>query len=359
MTYSIPSLTIGIDLGDRYNAYAMVDAQGEVRAAAKVANTREALHTLLAPYAGARMVIETGTHSPWVSRLGQELGLEVLVSNSRKLRAIYQSPTKSDVTDAQLLARCGRLDPQLLCPVVHRGAQAQAHLAMLKARDQLVAARSSLIAHVRSQVKGVGERLGTCSAPAFHRQAQEDLPEELRPALAPLLETIATLTGQIHDYDQQLAELAAEFYPETAALRQVKGVGLLTSLAFVLTIENPARFADPRDVGAWLGLVPRRDQSGNRDPDLGITKAGNHFLRRLLMESAHYILGPFGEDCDLRRHGLRVMDLPPEATAAQIKRQTGKAKNRAAVAVARKLAVLLLALWRHPTTPYQRLRHTA
>lgn len=359
MTYEIPKLTIGLDLGDREHSYAVIDEAGELVSRGTVSNTRSAMGSFLRPHGGARVVMETGTHSPWLSRLCHELGLEVLVGNSRKLRAIYQNPRKDDPADAELLARIGRFDPQLLCPITHRGAQAQAHLALLKARDQLVASRSKLIAHVRSQVKSFGDRLpGSISAPAFHYKVRPLLVDELRPALEPLLDTIELLTTQIRHYEQRLEALADEYYPETHRLRQIKGVGRITALAFVLTLEDPTRFPDPRDVGAWLGLTPRRDQSGSRDPNLGISKAGNAYLRRLLVEAARYILGPFGEDCDLRRYGLRLLQLPPDATAEQIKEKTSHAKNRAVVAVARKLAVLLRVLWLRGE-PYQPLRHAA
>jgi transposase len=156
----------------------------------------------------------------------------------------------------------------------------------------------------------------------------------LRPALEPLLETIASMTERIREYDRELQTLASELYPETKLLQQVHGVGTLTALAFVLTLEDPSRFATSRVVGAYLGLVPGKDQSGERDPQKGISKRGNGLLRKLLVGSAHRILGPFGEDSDLRRHGLKIAE-----------RGGKNAKKRAVVAVARKLSVLLHRLW--------------
>jgi transposase len=153
--------------------------------------------------------------------------------------------------------------------------------------------------------------------------------------LDPLLETIASLSTRIRHYERQLEELAQQHYPETKLLRQVQGVGTLTALTFVLTLEDPGRFEESRQVGAYLGLVPGKDQSGERDPQKRISRAGEEMLRRLLVGSAHYILGPFGEDCDLRRHGLKIAG----STAAK------NARKRAVVAVARKLAVLLHHLW--------------
>jgi transposase len=117
-------------------------------------------------------------------------------------------------------------------------------------------------------------------------------------------------------------------------LRQVEGVGPLTALTFVLTLEDPYRFEKSRSVGAYLGLVPASDKSGDRDPQRRISKEGDEMLRKLLVGSAHYILGPFGGDSDLRRHGEKIAS-----------RGAKNAKKRAAVAVARKLAVLLHRLW--------------
>lgn len=346
MHYNTAELTIGMDLGDEFHVFCLLNAAGDIVEEGRVRARHAELGRFLKRYPGARVAMETGTHSPWVSLLFLEAGYEVFVGNSRKLRAIYQSPEKSDVNDARMLARIARFDPRLLAPVVHRGQQAQADLGMVKARDAVVSSRTSLIAHVRSQVKSQGFRIEKCSAAAFAGRALEQLPELLRPALEPLLEAIGRLTATIAEYDRQLAELAATRYPESACLRQVKGVGPLTSLAFMLTVEDARRFPDPRDLGAWLGLTPRRDQSGSCERHLGISKAGNAYLRYLLVEAARYIMGPFGEDCQLRRAGLRLLQLPPGASAAEIKSKSSKAKNRAVVAVARKLAVLLLVLWR-------------
>jgi transposase len=162
----------------------------------------------------------------------------------------------------------------------------------------------------------------------------EHLPEELVPALGPLLETIGELTGRIREYECKLEEIATEHYPQTEALRQVGGVGTLTALSFVLVLEDPSRFKKSRAVGAYLGLVPGEDQSGDSDPQQRISKEGDEMLRRLLVGSAQYILGPFAPDSDLRRHGLKIAE-----------RGGKNAKKRAVVAVARKLSVLLHHLW--------------
>jgi transposase len=284
--------------------------------------------------ASSRVALEVGTHSPWVSRLLVACGHEVVVANARRVRLISETPTKSDRLDAEKLARLARVDPKLLSPLQHRGEQVQADRALLRSRDALVQTRSRLIVHVRSLVKSWGERLPRCSAEAFSHRAEAHLPAPLRQGLEPILKTIGELTKRIRSYDQRIEELGKSCYAQSELLQQVAGVGALTAVAYMLTLENPLRFGSSRMVGAYLGLVPRQDQSGGRDPELRITKAGDGYTRRLLVQAAHYILGPFGPDTDLRRYG--------EAIA---KRGGQNAKKRAVVAVARKLAVLLHHLW--------------
>ena len=330
----MPNITIGLDLGDTYSALCVVDAAGEVLETGRVRTTAAALEARFGDRAPMRVVLEAGTHSPWVSRLVAGLGHEVIVANPRKLRAVYASDSKADRADAEYLARVGRLDPRLLYGIQHRGEAVQADLAVVRSRAVLVQVRTQLINHTRGVVKALGGRLPRCSADAFARQAGPHVPAALGPALGPVLAQVAQLTAQIRDYDRELERLCTERYPETGLLRQVGGVGPVTALGYVLVLEDPARFPRSRVVGAYVGLRPRRQQTGDRDPQLGITKAGDPLLRRLLVQAAHYILGPHGAPCDLRRHGERI--------AA---RGGKNAKKRAVVAVARKLAVLLHHLW--------------
>jgi transposase len=328
------SITIGLDIGDRRSHYCVLDADATVRTTGTAATTRAALITLFTALPPARVVLEVGTHSPWISRLLQALGHEVLVANARRVRLITAATRKSDPVDAETLARLGRADPALLAPIRHRGETAQHDLAHIRARDALVRARTLLINHVRGAVKAAGERLPAGTSHTFARRAAGALPAPLQQALRGALRVIAELTAQITAAERALARRAAQQYPETARLQQVTGVGPLTALTYVLTLEEPTRFAHSRAVGAYLGLCPRRAQSGSHDPQLRITKAGDPHLRRLLVAAAHYILGPFGPDCTLRRFGERI--------AA---RGGKNARKRAIVAVARKLAVLLHRLW--------------
>jgi transposase len=326
---------IGLDLGDKFSYLTMLDMEGELIEESRLPTTKESFQRKFSTLQPCRVAMEVGAHSRWASHLLRELGHDVLVANARKLRAIYHNPRKGDRADAETLARLARLDPELLSPIHHRSPQAQADLAVLRSRDALVRCRTLLINHSRDIVKASGSRLPSCSADSFARKAASDIPKPLQPALAPVLDTIASLTQQIQAYDRTNEELCSERYPETRLLQKVSGVGPLTSLAFILTLEDPARFHRSREVGPALGLVPRRDQSGDQDPQLRITKTGDAYLRRLLVGSAQYILGPFGPDCDMRRWGLKLAE-----------RGGKNAKKRAVVGVARKLAIVLHHLWK-------------
>jgi transposase len=331
-----PKITAGLDLGDKYSYLCLIDTDsGEVMEEGRLRTSPEALRRRFASEQPTRIAIEAGTHSPWVSRVLEECGHEVLVANSRKVRLIYSNKRKTDEVDAENLARLARLDPKLLYPLKHRGENAQAHMALIRSRQALVACRTQLVNHVRGAVKSFGYGLPKCPARSFHKRAKEHIPEPLLPALEPVLEQIGSLTERIRDYERQLEKISKEHYPhETDLVGQVEGVGTLTALTFVLTLEDPHRFAKSRSVGAYLGLVPGTDRSGDRDPQRRISKEGDEMLRRLLVGSAHYILGPFGSDSDLRRHGQKIAS-----------RGAKNSKKRAVVAVARKLSVLLHRLW--------------
>jgi transposase len=337
---------IGIDLGDKKSNYCVLDGGGEIRAEDKLATTREEFTAYFSAIPRSRIAMEVGTHSPWVSDLLEALGHEVYVANPRKMESIKKSKRKNDKEDARKLARLVRADPELLYPIRHRGVEAREALVLLRARDAVVGSRTKLINCVRGLVKSVGGRVTKCTAEQFHNHAEKALPGSIRESLLPLVKQIGVLTVQIKKLDRKVEEMADKDYPETALLRQVKGVGVLTSLAFVLTLEKPDRFSKSREVGPYLGLVPKQDDSGESSKQLRITKTGDMMLRRLLITSSQYILGPFGPDTDLRRFG--------EKLAA---RGGKNAKKRAVTAVARKLAVLLHRLW-VTAEEYEPLRNT-
>lgn len=330
----------GMDLGDRNHEVCVIGAEAQVLERKRVGNTAEAI----ARYFGGKprtmaIALEAGTHSGWVSRQLEKMGFQVVVAQPRKLRALWGRDRKNDASDAELLGRMLRADPQLLHPIRHRSEEAQTAILSLRSRDALVRMRTHTINTARGLAKSMGHRLPSASAEAFARKASAELPEYLEASILPLIEVVAKLTEQIKAFDRALEEMAQTMYPETQRMRSVPGVGPLTSLAYVLTLADPDRFERSREVGPYLGLVPRQDQSGAIDKQLHITKAGDGYLRRLLVGSAQYILGPFCRPCGLRSFGLRL--------AA---RGGKNAKRRAVVAVARKLSVLLHALWVKKTT---------
>jgi transposase len=280
------------------------------------------------------IALETGTHSPWVSRLLTDLGPEVLVAHAQKVELITKSNRKDDRHDARTLARLARIDPELLGPVRHRSVQAQIHLTVIRARAELVSARTALVNGARGLAKSYGARLPKCGTQQVSRELAAQLSSELRDVLEPLLKEIESLNERIKEYDERMEKIAKEVHPEVSLLQQVKGVGTQIALTYILTIEDPYRFPKSRAVGCFLGLRPGRRNSGESEPQKGISKEGDRYLRTMLVQGAHYILGPFGEDRDLRRWGLKLAE-----------RGGKNAKKRAVVAVARKLAVLLHRLW--------------
>src|SRR6266513_2729272 len=271
MIFKGHKLTLGLDLGDRWSCYCVLDEAGEVLLEQKLPTTPEAMKQTLESIPRSLMALETGTHSPWVSRLLRELGHEVLVAHAQKVELISKSNRKDDRHDARTLARLARIDPELLGPVRHRSAK-------------------------------------------------------VREVLEPLLNEIESLNERIKEYDARMEKSARESYPQVELLKQVKGVGTQIALTYVLTLEDPHLFRRSRDAGCFLGLCPGRRDSGQSQPQMHISKEGDRYLRTMLVQGAHYILGPFEEDSDLRRWGLRLAE-----------RGGKNAKKRAVVAVARKL----------------------
>src|SRR6516164_1588584 len=231
-------LTIGLDLGDRNSWYCVLDEAGQIQLEQRVRTTAQALQGVFGGMARSRMALETGTHSPWISRLLSKLGHEVIVVNARKVRLIGESRRKDDRLDAQTLARLARIDPELLYPVRHRSAKAQADLTVIRARAGLVRARTALVNTARGLAKSYGERLRGCNVRNMNPEKAEALSPELQTALEPLLVASEALSEQIAEYNQRIEKLAQESYPQVALLKQVKGVGTLIALTFLLTLED-------------------------------------------------------------------------------------------------------------------------
>jgi transposase len=327
-------LTVGLDLGDRTSHHCILNEAGEVILESKLPTTPKGIEEVFSRIPRSRIALETGTHSPWVSRQLTQLGHEAIVAHARNVRLIGQSSRKDDQLDARTLARLARIDPGLLGPVRHRSAKAQIHLTVIRARAALVSSRTALVNAARGLTKSYGQRLRKCGTEQMTRDSAKGMSEELRDVLDPLLAEIESLTERIAEYDRRIEKIAKEFYPQVAVLKQVRGVGPLIALTFILTLDDPHRFRHSRDVGCFVGLRPGRRNSGMSEPQLHISKEGDRYLRTLLVQGAHYILGAFGQDSDLRRWGLRLAE-----------RGGKNAKKRAVVAVARKLAVLLHKLW--------------
>lgn len=327
------SITIGMDLGDKSSRYCVLEEDRVVKEGS-VATTKKGLLQTFGACPRCRIALEVGTHSPWVSRLLRRLGHEVIVANPRQLQLITQSSRKDDKVDARTLARLARMDPELLHPIRHRGEKAQMDLMQIRVRAALVEARTALVNTLRGLAKSVGERVPKCDPDALDLGRLEGLPAPLQAVLQPLVAQIESLTEQILACDGKLEQIARSEYPETQLLTQVHGVGTLIALTFVLTLEDRERFRKSRDVGCYVGLRPKRSQSGDRDPQLRITKEGDRYLRKMLVQGAHRILSARSPDTDLQRWGRKLGA-----------RGGPNARKRAVVAVARKLGILLHRLW--------------
>ena len=328
------SVTIGMDLGDKASRYCVLNSEGKIVREGETKTSKAGMMETFGALAHTRIAIEVGTHSPWVSRLLQSLGHEVIVANPRQVKLITESSRKDDRLDAQTLARLARIDPQLLRPIQHRSEKAQAALMVIRVRAALIAVRTSLVNTARGLAKSMGERLPKCDADQMGVLQAASLPPKLRQLLEPLLKEVESLTEKIKASDREIEQIARKDYPETALLQQVGGVGPLIALTFILTVEDKDRFQKSRDIGCYVGLRPRRSDSGQSQPQLRITKEGDPYLRTMLVQGAHYIISRRGPDTDLKRWGLHLA-----------KHGGKRGKKRAVVAVARKLGILLHRLW--------------
>jgi transposase len=329
-----PNRTVGLDLGDRFCHYCVLDEEGEVMEEGRTKTEEGALRKHFENEERMRIAMECGTHSPWISRLLEKLGHEVIVANARKLKAVTQEQVRDDRRDAEQLAQLAYANPKLLKGIRHRSAERQRDLTLIQARATLVGARTMIINATRGLVKSHGGRLPKCSTESFVDKTKPYLPAELAELIGPMINQVQALNEHIAKLDQ-LIEALAKRYPEIRTLRTMPGVGPLVAATYVLTLNGANAVRHSRSAGAFLGLGRRKKQSGEQDPQCGITRAGNSYLRSLLVQSAHHILGHRGPDSALRRWGLKLA-----ASGGQ------RGKKRAVVAVARKVAVILHCLWR-------------
>lgn len=333
---------IGVDLGTKKSTVCVLTGK-TVTQQLEIPTRMPAIQEAFAGLpTGATVVLEVGTCSRWVSRAIANLGFEVVVVVPESLKQAFhprgkgRRRRKTDSRDAEALARLYAADPNLMRRVEHRPDQVYRDLSRLRSRDHLVRMRTQAMLHVRGRLRALGITTPRTSSESFVKKLWPDLSPEDRLLVKGHVSVITSLNAAIRTLDREIAKIAATRYPDTRILEEVTGVGPVTSLAFVLVVARKDRFQRNRDVGAYLGLVPRKLESGDQDPELSITKTGDEFLRRLLVQCAHYIMGRNCRvDSDLRRFGL--------ALAARGRKN---AKKRAAVAVARKLAVLLLSVWK-------------
>lgn len=326
--------TIGLDLSARKSSYCVMNADGTRSAEGTVLMDRTSVERFFGEQPTSRVALEACTSARWVSQVAKECGHEVIVANPRTFKLISASCRKSDRNDARMLADFGQFRPNLLNPVVLREGEVQGARSVLVARDTLVSNRTAVINCVRGILRDSGYVLPSCAAERFHVRVRELIPSKLELAVRPLLAALEGTAKGIDDHDATIAKLAKEQFPETTVLQQISGVGPITALAYVVTIADPARFSRSRDVAAYVGLTPRSYASGEKSPQLSISKCGDRFLRRLLVGSASYILREGSPDTDLKRWGMAIRARGGQAA---------KAKSR--TAVARKLAVLLHRLW--------------
>lgn len=335
-TQNSSQLTIGMDLGDRNCEICVLGPDHRILEEASIPTSRESFADFFGRFPGARVVFEVGSQSRWVQPFLRGLGLEVLAADPRQIKLITQSRRKNDQRDAFILARAGQGLPELLCPVEHRSEEAHADLALARTRDLLVRTRTQFVNRIRALVKTTGDRIRGVGPAYFFRKAPEQVPPHLQTACAPLFAALTLIHEQLLEIERQTQRIVKERYPVVERLLDVPGVGLRTAFAFVTTLEDPRRIRGTRNCGAYLGLTPRQRESGSSSPQLGITKTGDRDLRRLLVLCGHHLLGPLGKDCRLRRWGLQLCE-----------RGGRNAKKRAVVAVARKLAIHLLAIWKN------------
>jgi len=311
-------ITIGMDLGDKKNYVVGLDINGNKKISKMIGNTQKQIDKFFDQFIdknNIKVLMETGTHSPWISEMLKNKNFDVVVVNSNKLPLISRSLSKNDMNDAELLAQIGMFNNKLLNTVEHRSKESRVDLTSIKSRAQLISVRTKLVNHVRGSLKSFGVRLLTTSTSAFANKNVENIPENLKDSILPILEMIDTLTVKIKRYDKQIEKLSRTKYAkENSILQQVNGVGPITALTFILILETPSKFLRSRSVGPFLGLTPKIFQSGDTNKQLRISKKGNVYLRSLLVS------------CAMKQGGKN-------------------SKKRAIVAVARKLGVLLHHLW--------------
>ena len=329
-------ITIGMDLGNRKHTVCAINGAGELLWRTEVINTPEALKPFFEENAGATVAMETGLCCRWISALAKRCGCEVLVGNARKLAPIWQSMQKSDENDAFMIAKLARFDRGLFHPVSLRDDERHEMVQILELREVAVSQRTQAVNSIRGLCKAMGVFIPDCDATRFHKVAKDAIPRDLSWKFLPMLRQLKETAETIRQYDAMLKRYASGHFGEEVALASsIPGIGPVTSCAFVALVGDAKRFGKARDAGVYFGLTPARDQSGDRDAPKRVTKAGSKMMRRLLVTAANYVMRTSSPDTAIKRHGMRIC-----ARGGKI------AKRKAKVAIARKLAVVMLAMLR-------------
>ncbi len=326
---------IGFDLGKVNSQICIITLAGEL-IERRISTSRESLTKLLGSRPPAHILIEAATESEWVARHLEGLGHEVLVAdpNFAPMYATRSRRVKTDKRDARTLAEACRLGAYR---PAHRTSDKQRHIrAKLAVREALVRSRAKYISLIRALLRRDGLRIAAGTARCFSvRLADLATTPELRTEIRPLLDLLHSLNAQIKQADEELVQLVRED-PVIKRLTTVPGVGPVTAVCFVATLDDITRFPDARQARAYLGLVPTEYSSGERQQRGRINKAGPNRARYLLVEAAWSIL---------RHRSPATADLYRWATAIRERRGT----KVAVVALARKLAGILFAMWRDAT----------
>jgi len=321
----------GMDLHQWHTDVCVLGDDGVVQERARFLTNRERLERFFRGRKPMRVVMEAGGSSPWVARLVESCGHEVLVCNPRNVRVIAESTLKTDERDAETLARLARLDEGVLGSVRPRSEEAQQLRNELKVRGALVETRTKLINTTRGILRAMGYVVHGGSSRKFTgRVRQMELPDELARTVMPLLSQIDSVSEEIGRCEEKLQERVKEM-PEVRLLEEIPGVGPIVALYFVASVDDPDRYLSPRNVASFFGLRPVMRSSGKRSYYGRITRHGDPEMRRLLIQAAHALMRS--------NTRCRLQDW-----ARDLEARKGKAK--AMVALARKLAVLMVRLWR-------------
>lgn len=342
------STIIGVDVSDRESKICVMNrdcGMNSVIIETTCATTKEGFGECFDKFDRSwPVVFETGTHCRWMKQHFESLGFSTVVANPAEVKLIVDSNAKSDKSDARKLARLALAGFDLLKPVKLRDEIYQRMLRYHESRLLLIECRNSMICQVRCYAKSCGFRIPECAAEKFHETDKSLWPTEFEQMIWPTMDAIKTLNQKIAAFNVMIKELAEQpaFKKQVDRAREVHGVGLIGATVLIAAIGGDVdRFEHARDIGPYIGMVPKKSQSGDSDPQLGMTKAGNELVRKVLVECANVVMKSNARDTDLKLKGLRISS------------RGGKiARKKAKIAVARGIAVQIVALLKYPERPY-------